>query len=1835
MAEYYKDLVPGFRVSCKYNEWLIQKNEDPYGNPMPDTKYQHKGMDFANNAGTAIPAAADGTVYGFEYEAGGYGHYVILEHKDRNDKKVYTIYAQMQGATPLTKGQTVNKNQTVGYVGETGNATGPHAHFEIRLDSFKGKTVDPATYDLSQLKSSNSNLAQSNPNQSDSTGNASEQANSGEDEPAIELCSTPTACTEEELIIEIVGKVTDENQRILIYTEENQYDKARTGKRKKPEELQNGVYQSTLHKWDWKAAEKAHLWLEIAAASGDPIRLPLLVGYDPIKTNSGEIITSTSDTRKAKLTPRQGPIHRQLNLIVPFVPMTDLLSYKNLKEKVITNLKTTDPVLCCKGWVYIFRNNQLWREVEIRQNETTGKTTYHDVRLSDHRTKDPNLIDAKADIRPAVGKPLDDIWLPARWNNVMETWSMFYAPSQLSEGRVNHLQKNPKILKKRSHEVLMNLYPLPYGTSTSTQFPSMPFLLTWGADKGRTITNHIPRDLGREYLLTNPKKYLTNANYLETAKNASHILHNYFGNTTVEEDGTPIYQPESVISKEDISPAGWAYYIKESMAKKTNAVLATEEQKKDANSAWSKYLSRKEDEEILWTPDSTQSVLTPIIDKRICGIYLFDPLNQLEHTHHLIGQCRELQSLIVDQANLRKNYGSAFLIKSIMLEIGAVDDGDIRYKAATRILKDRKATTRYDYAIAHKDRFYVRSLINLYQVYHANLLQNEQTIEAIKDTTSGIGLDLLGGKANLACLLNDLNSPAASDPLSTPSELKKEISWPNLANTLTDPKNPYYNMLFPPKVDLSSMLYPYQNQPIEEVTTKGDGTWNPGGLGLLEPVTNDRLKILVQLKESIGTATETLTLPQIEDLQGVGLNTIHGKYMAERALVSVDETTLIASKVLSTIAAYISNIDNLIKNSIEQAMKSADADAKLAQDGQTYYKEEINQANKEQATRNQRIQELDSSIATNKAQQAEISNKLDNARGREQTLRGKLQTAQEAVVKEQGRLDQLDRANYLNIPDEQIKGWTEQDIAGNADKAELRTIVRDKLQHIAEQDKLWNRGTELSQELEGIKSQQQTVSTEIDNTRVERNQRSQQALSELQRQRPTVTALASTFSVESMRQISYSGFFELDLVTEVTPDSAKLPIGIDKSIFTQLGQPSSKRRYIFSHAEASLVEYDAQGNKIAEVGWDGKVNQEFIKRHSGGNFKIRVVGYFFTANRKKSSWKDNKASLDDIDNKVDDLKRQYDSLQGRKGPLLEELSETERQQLAAMEAEAKAAEEQIAKVDEMYAKDLAQQQTRVENSQQAVYDNERKITNCENRIQELEGKQELSQTEAKTLANERATLEAEQAKTAQLIADHQQAQAEQKRLEGEYHKEQASLQQELNKITNNHIGTNSLLYKLANSNSRLASLAGLAAQRTKVTLYGLLDNPLVPAVILVLEGRNLIHFYTSLSEQRKRYGNVRYTLELFSVTLSTAAALEGFASKFAWNKVAYEAWANKALKEAPKILQKIGLKAITWRLLFQGPATVLAIGQSLWNIWDDIFKYQDWGSLAGNTILLGAAVAGIPATIASITGGTVATISSGGWFLIILGLVAVGVYVKSVFSRNELEKWTDFGPFTDKPRYNLQDETYAFHTLSTLLANVSANFEEITEQQINELEWKVLTNGATRPKQLMRLTITSSLADLLDKKSSKAVGGVQAEIMGEKNFAYTPKHYFEQKIPGGVARYYDLSQDIDSIHTIYTSYYRDRVGTIFGIQAFYKLAAQVLVQDKDHKLWAHPSIPDIYNPSFFNISKDGVPPENRRGDENKEKKYWLQENSKYFQVGDLGDMFTPTQPFGGIGALEA
>jgi len=92
---------------------------------------KHTGVDFAATIGTPIHATADGTI-DFAGVETGYGNVVIIKH----DGKYSTVYAHMSRFAPTSrKGAKVSQGDVIGYVGMTGWATGPHLHYEFRVDN--------------------------------------------------------------------------------------------------------------------------------------------------------------------------------------------------------------------------------------------------------------------------------------------------------------------------------------------------------------------------------------------------------------------------------------------------------------------------------------------------------------------------------------------------------------------------------------------------------------------------------------------------------------------------------------------------------------------------------------------------------------------------------------------------------------------------------------------------------------------------------------------------------------------------------------------------------------------------------------------------------------------------------------------------------------------------------------------------------------------------------------------------------------------------------------------------------------------------------------------------------------------------------------------------------------------------------------------------------------------------------------------------------------------------------------------------------------------------------------------------------------------------------------------------------------------------------------------------------------------------------------------------------------------------------------------------------------------------------------------------------------------
>ena len=116
------------RISSEYG-WRLH--------PINKNQHYHTGIDIAVPTGTPVYAAADGIV---EYSAwsGGYGFLVIIRHRDNS----LTYYGHNYDLL-VKEGESVSQGKIIAFSGESGLATGPHLHFEIRKNN---KHIDPLIY---------------------------------------------------------------------------------------------------------------------------------------------------------------------------------------------------------------------------------------------------------------------------------------------------------------------------------------------------------------------------------------------------------------------------------------------------------------------------------------------------------------------------------------------------------------------------------------------------------------------------------------------------------------------------------------------------------------------------------------------------------------------------------------------------------------------------------------------------------------------------------------------------------------------------------------------------------------------------------------------------------------------------------------------------------------------------------------------------------------------------------------------------------------------------------------------------------------------------------------------------------------------------------------------------------------------------------------------------------------------------------------------------------------------------------------------------------------------------------------------------------------------------------------------------------------------------------------------------------------------------------------------------------------------------------------------------------------------------------------------------------
>lgn len=139
LGTFLRSPVKFSRISSRFGRRL---------HPISKKWKAHKGVDYAASRGTPIRSTADGKVLHVGNK-GGYGKTIILRHAGRFS----TLYAHMNGyAKGIRSGARVKQGQVIGYVGSTGYSTGPHLHYEFRVNGVHQNSLTYKTPKASSIK---------------------------------------------------------------------------------------------------------------------------------------------------------------------------------------------------------------------------------------------------------------------------------------------------------------------------------------------------------------------------------------------------------------------------------------------------------------------------------------------------------------------------------------------------------------------------------------------------------------------------------------------------------------------------------------------------------------------------------------------------------------------------------------------------------------------------------------------------------------------------------------------------------------------------------------------------------------------------------------------------------------------------------------------------------------------------------------------------------------------------------------------------------------------------------------------------------------------------------------------------------------------------------------------------------------------------------------------------------------------------------------------------------------------------------------------------------------------------------------------------------------------------------------------------------------------------------------------------------------------------------------------------------------------------------------------------------------------------------------------------
>lgn len=573
------------------------------------------------------------------------------------------------------------------------------------------------------------------------------------------------ACEGESLIIEVIGKDHPVGHSFRIFDESNYGQQEWLENQSKIEELEDSV----LHVWPWKGQPERNVWLEIDAEDGAPIRVPFL-------KNTGAV-------------DRQ--MDRQRHVILPFIPATLLSGVE---------LKATNPVrhvLSRAGFLYLFHEGVLWRELEVRIDEA-GVTTYHDVPLHQHRNRNDN-DKLNSAYREVTGAGLSEIWAPACVDGGWLTLEAAYSESQWPGERVNHLERSSADRRHRCNRISMR-FTAGRKESTETLLISNGNTTAFLADELEPQRSRKP---AVEWGFDRPEQYLldTQSNYPKSAMDSALSIHQR------QEDP----DPEDPIAEDE----------RPEMTALANCLHKTVQEVESANAL---QCFAEEQEPFTWydtepaTNDCTESART----RAIGAIRVDDPLYQLRYNNQRRQVAAWFANATTRRARARPYFDSALLVNSVLEPEYIGGKANELHKHMSEVFGSGRRE--FERSIALSERRMARDYLDQLHTDLLCRLSDERTQHALTDLFTHYSYDYAGAFKFVSSLIMDLvTEPKECDALDASVEGSVDGRGKRWLEGLCEGKHSpvLYSLLFP-RFSSEDQEKPYEPPP-EPDTNHGNG----------------------------------------------------------------------------------------------------------------------------------------------------------------------------------------------------------------------------------------------------------------------------------------------------------------------------------------------------------------------------------------------------------------------------------------------------------------------------------------------------------------------------------------------------------------------------------------------------------------------------------------------------------------------------------------------------------------------------------------------------------------------------------------------------------------------------------------------------------------------------------------------------------------------------------------------------------------------------------------------------------------------------------------------------